>query len=95
MNKVVEYMAIGIPIVSFDLIEATVSAGDAAIYAPANDVEAFAEAMRTLLDDPQRRTRMAESGRERVTRELSWDVSRRRLVDFYDALPTRTREGSA
>ena len=37
MNKVMEYMAMGRPIVSFDLREARVSAGDAAVYAPAND----------------------------------------------------------
>ena len=34
MNKVVEYMAMGRPIVSFDLVEARVSAGDAAVYVP-------------------------------------------------------------
>ena len=49
MNKVVEYMAMGRPIVSFDLVEARVSAGDAAVYVRANDELAFAQAIDALL----------------------------------------------
>jgi glycosyltransferase involved in cell wall biosynthesis len=92
MNKVVEYMAIGIPIVSFDLIEAKVSAGEAAAYAPANDVVAFAMRLCELLEDPVRRAEMSRAGRHRVQEQLSWDVSRRNLVTFYDRLaePLRT-----
>ena len=40
MNKILEYMAVGLPIVSFDLREARVSAGDAARYASCNDTDA-------------------------------------------------------
>lgn len=89
MNKVMEYMAMGRPIVSFDLVEARVSAGDAAVYVPANDEGAFAEAIDELLRDPQRRSRMGDDGRARLETELSWDVSRRRLVDFYSQLLPR------
>jgi hypothetical protein len=42
------------PLVSFDLVEARVSAGGAAVYAPANDEAAFAVAIDDLLDDPDR-----------------------------------------
>lgn len=86
MNKVVEYMAMGRPIVSFNLHEACVSAGEAAMYVPANDEPAFANAIDMLLDDPERRRRMGESGRRRVEQELSWDVSRRNLIGFYERL---------
>lgn len=89
MNKVVEYMAMGRPIVSFDLLEARVSAGEAAIYAPANDTEAFAKAIDDLLDDPERRRQMGILGRTRVEQELSWDVSRRALIDFYHRFSPR------
>jgi glycosyltransferase involved in cell wall biosynthesis len=84
MNKVVEYMAIGVPIVSFDLAEARVSAGDAALYAPDDDTAMFAKLIVELLDDPVRRTAMGRLGRERVRRELSWAVSREHLLEFYD-----------
>ncbi len=86
MNKVVEYMAMGRPLVSFDLKEARVSAGDAACYAPPNDEAAFAAAIDRLLRDPDLRETMGASGRRRVETDLSWDNSRRTLVDFYDRL---------
>ena len=70
MNKVVEYMAMARPLVSFDLVEARVSAGRAAVYAPANDEAAFAAATDDLLDNPDRRKAMGVYGRERVEREL-------------------------
>ena len=84
MNKVVEYMAMARPLVSFDLVEARVSAADAAVYAPANDEAAFAAAIDDLLDDPDRRKDMGVYGRERVERELSWDISRNNLLEFYE-----------
>lgn len=86
MNKVVEYMAMAKPLVSFDLLETHVSAGRAAVYVPDNNEEAFASAIDQLLDDPVRRSEMGRYGRERVARELSWDVSRKSLLDFYARL---------
>lgn len=86
MNKVVEYMAMGRPLVSFELVEARVSAGEAALYAPANDERAFAALVDELLRDPERRRTMGEFGRARVEADLSWEVSRRNLVAFYERL---------
>ncbi|HEY2949067.1 MAG TPA: glycosyltransferase family 4 protein, partial [Micromonosporaceae bacterium] len=85
MNKIMEYMAMSRPIVSFDLREARVSAGDAAVYAPANDESEFAKLIGVLLDDPEERIRMGEIGRARVAGPLSWDHSRAALLAAYDA----------
>ncbi|MGW2962375.1 glycosyltransferase family 4 protein [Streptomyces sp. NPDC001220] len=85
MNKVLEYMAMGRPIVSFDLKEARVSAGDAAVYAPANDEAEFAELIALLLDDPEKRTRMGKIGQERVSGPLSWQNSQASLLAAYAA----------
>ncbi|MHC0429157.1 glycosyltransferase family 4 protein [Streptomyces sp. O3] len=85
MNKVLEYMVMGKPIVSFDLKEARVSAGDAAVYAPADDEAEFARLIALLLDDPERRARMGESGRERINGPLSWRNSQASLLAAYDA----------
>ena len=95
MNKIVEYMAMGRPLVTFDLREARVSAADAAVYVPANDVDAFAVAINDLLNDPDRRTRMGEIGRQRVVEKLSWDASERELLDFYAKLTGRARDHQA
>ncbi|WP_326819532.1 glycosyltransferase family 4 protein [Streptosporangium sp. NBC_01639] len=85
MNKIMEYMAMARPIVSFDLREARVSAGDAAVYAPANDEPEFAKLIARLLDDPQERRRMGEAGKARVTGPLSWERSRAALLAAYEA----------
>jgi len=83
MNKIVEYMAMSRPIVSFDLREARVSAGDAAVYATPNDEREFARLIGELLDDPERRARMGALGRQRVEESLSWSTSRERLLEAY------------
>ncbi|MGW1088951.1 glycosyltransferase family 4 protein [Streptomyces sp. NPDC002596] len=85
MNKVLEYMAMGRPIVSFDLKEARVSAGDAAVYAPANDEAEFAKLIALLLDDPEQRARMGKIGQERVSGQLSWRNSQASLLAAYAA----------
>ncbi|QDQ96666.1 glycosyltransferase family 4 protein [Tomitella fengzijianii] len=90
MNKIVEYMAMARPLVSFDLTEARVSAGPAAVYVRPNDEEAFASAVGELLDDPALRERMGRIGRERVENSLSWECSRHTLVDFYAGMLGRS-----
>jgi glycosyltransferase involved in cell wall biosynthesis len=85
MNKILEYMACGLPIVSFELQEARVSAGDAARYVPCNDTDAFAAAASALLEDPAERDRRGRIGRERVAGALSWDHSKVALLASYAA----------
>jgi glycosyltransferase involved in cell wall biosynthesis len=85
MNKVMEYMACGLPIVSFELREARVSAGEAARYVPCNDTDAFAAATSALLDDPAERERRGRIGQARVAGELSWDHSKTHLLASYAA----------
>jgi glycosyltransferase involved in cell wall biosynthesis len=83
MNKILEYMAMARPIVSFDLREGRVSAGEAALYAPPNDERRLAELIAQLLDDPAERERRGRIGRERIERSLAWEHSRRALLDGY------------
>ena len=84
--KVMEYMAYGKPIVSFDLKETRFSAQDAALFVPCNDEMAFAEGIARLMDDPSMRLRMGRYGRERVERDLQWSVVSRNLLSAYEAL---------
>ena len=55
MNKTMEYMAFGLPVIAFDLRETRVSAGDAAVYVQPNDEHEYAKAIVTLMDDQPRR----------------------------------------
>ncbi|MEV6896798.1 glycosyltransferase family 4 protein [Amycolatopsis sp. NPDC051372] len=84
MNKIMEYMAMSKPIVSFELREARVSAADAALYAPANDVTEFAKLVAVLLDDPDERVRMGELGKARVSGPLAWANSQKALLAAYE-----------
>jgi glycosyltransferase involved in cell wall biosynthesis len=83
MNKVVEYMAMSRPFVSFDLAEARFTAQDAALYAFDNDEREFARLIGVLLDDPERRERMGRLGRLRVEESFSWEISARNLLAAY------------
>lgn len=84
MNKVLEYMALGKPIVQFDLTEGRYSAQDASLYARPNDAVDMAEKVVSLLDDPDRRAEMSRIGRDRIVNHLSWDHTSRALLDAYD-----------
>jgi glycosyltransferase involved in cell wall biosynthesis len=86
MNKIMEYMALGKPIVQFDMTEGRVSAADASLYARPNDPVDFAEKILELLDDPERRARMGALGRRRVESELGWDHQAPKLLALYDDL---------
>jgi glycosyltransferase involved in cell wall biosynthesis len=84
MNKLMEFMAMGKPSVSFDLKEGRYSARDAAIYVPGNDWRAFGAAIVELLDDPQRRARMGAIGLHRIRNEISWARSEENLRAAYE-----------
>jgi glycosyltransferase involved in cell wall biosynthesis len=86
MVKLMEYMALGKPIVAFDLPEHRVSAQDAAEFAPPNDEREFARTIAELMDDPERRRTMGEAGRRRVSAELAWPYSVPKLLRAYDSV---------
>ncbi len=96
MNKIMEYMALGKPIVQFDLTEGRFSAQEASLYARRNDPADLAAKIVELLDDPQRRARMGEYGRRRVENELEWRYEAPKLLAAYEALDrSRARMGVA
>jgi glycosyltransferase involved in cell wall biosynthesis len=91
MNKTMEYMSYAVPVVTFDLRETRVSAGDAAMYVPYTgdrdiDEQGFAAAVDGLLDDPELRAAMAVAGRTRATVELDWAPQRDKYVRVFDRL---------
>lgn len=86
MNKIMEYMALGKPIVQFDLVEGRVSAQEASLYALKNDPVDMARKIVELLDDPERRARMGEYGRHRVVNELEWEYEAPKLLAAYERL---------
>ncbi|HEY2812829.1 MAG TPA: glycosyltransferase family 4 protein [Acidimicrobiales bacterium] len=91
MNKTLEYLAFGLPVVAFELTETVVSAGPAATYvAPSSDksdgARRLAIALVELIDDPQRRAKMGAIGRARIEESLGWPVSAANYVAAYGRL---------
>ena len=85
MIKIMEYMALGKPIVQFNLKEGRFSAGDASLYSDNHDlVTDFANKILWLLEHPEERQRMGEFGRERVEQQLAWEYSVGNLLAAYD-----------
>ncbi|HML39034.1 MAG TPA: glycosyltransferase family 4 protein, partial [Bacillota bacterium] len=83
MNKIMEYMALGKPIVQFDLTEGRFSAQDASLYASHNDPKDMAEKIVELLADPGLREKMGAYGRDRVLNELEWKYEEPKLLRAY------------
>jgi len=85
MIKIMEYMALGKPIVQFDLKEGRFSAGEASLYSdPSNQVPDFANKILWLIEHPDERKTMGEFGRKRVENELAWRYSVKNLLAAYE-----------
>ncbi len=86
MNKTMEYMAFGVPVVAFDLVETRVSAGAAAVYAEPNDVVSYARALGELIDAVDARAEMGRVGRHRVVEHLAWRHQEAAYIGVMDTL---------
>ena len=93
MNKTLEYMATGTPVVAFDLEETRVSAGEAAVYGRPNDPAELARLTIELLDDAGRREEMGRIGLERIAGPLAWGRSAENLRAAYDDAAVQNRRG--
>lgn len=86
MNKVFEYMSLGIPFVQYDVTESRQTAGDAALIACGTDGPALGDALLELIDAPERRRSMAEIGRTRAAAEFRWETQVQALLEAYSSL---------
>lgn len=98
--KVMEYMSLGKPIVSYNLTETRFSAQKAALYATPNDEKEFAQKIIELMDNPELRKEMGEYGKLRVKKELAWEIVSENLLAAYkkllpDKIPVKVKTSSA
>lgn len=85
MIKIAEYLALGKPVVAYDLLETRRTVRDAALLVPHGDAGAFAEKIALLADDPELRQKLARGARDRA-RVLTWERSESALLAAYDQL---------
>jgi glycosyltransferase involved in cell wall biosynthesis len=86
MNKTMEYMAFGLPVLAFDLRETRASAAEAGVYATPNDVEEMARLLVEMIDDEPGRRRMGSAGRRRIEEKLAWSHQEPHYLAVYDGL---------
>tara|TARA_Y100001980_G_C14556662_1_gene349167 strand:+ start:12015 stop:13211 length:1197 start_codon:yes stop_codon:yes gene_type:complete len=86
MNKIMEYMALGKPIVQYDLTEGRVSAQDASLYAARNDINDFAIKIFELINNKDKRELMSNFGKKRVLKDLHWGIEKEKYLDTYRML---------
>jgi glycosyltransferase involved in cell wall biosynthesis len=86
MNKIMEYMALGKPIVQFDVTEGKFSAQEASLYARPNDPADFGDKVLELLDDPGKCASMGALGKKRVNEVLAWHHEQPKLLAAYGKL---------
>jgi glycosyltransferase involved in cell wall biosynthesis len=85
MIKIAEFMALGKPIVAYDLLETRRTLGDAGVLVPPADPTRLAEAIAGLAGDPARRLELGRRARERA-RGLTWSHSEQNLLEAYERL---------
>jgi glycosyltransferase involved in cell wall biosynthesis len=85
MNKILEYMFFGLPVVAFALTEARISAAEAGLFVEPGSERAMAEGIGQLLDDPERRRIMSEFGQQRLRSSVAFEYSVPPLLAAYDA----------
>jgi glycosyltransferase involved in cell wall biosynthesis len=86
MIKIMEYMALGKPIVQFDLKEGRFSAQESSLYAKNGSIEDFGEKILTVIDNDDLRTKMGNFGYRRVRKNLEWKYSIPNLLEAYNTL---------
>jgi len=90
MTKVVEYLAIGRPVVAFDLTETRSIVGDAGSIVTTPTAEALARELAALARDRSRLVAMTAAAARRIDElDLHWERSAERLLAAYDRLLDR------
>lgn len=78
-NKILEAMAMGVPVVTSGTAAGGVDALDSEHFLVANTPAEYAQAILRIIDDPSERRRLAIAGRTRMLSHHAWDSSMQRL----------------
>jgi len=89
-TKLFEYMAMGIPVVvsDFELYRRVVEESQCGFCVDPTSPEKIADALETLIRDPESAARMGDRGREAVSKRYTWNYEMEKLVCFYEQVMT-------
>jgi sugar transferase (PEP-CTERM/EpsH1 system associated) len=83
-NKILEAMALGVPVVTSRIAAGGVDASDPDHFLAATTPAEYAAAILRLLDDSEERRRLSYAGRARMLSHHAWDHSMQRLDGIID-----------
>jgi glycosyltransferase involved in cell wall biosynthesis len=83
-GKISNYMAMGLPVVTFDTPVSREMLGDTGIYAAMGSASDLADKLALVLDDGELAVRLGQAGRRRAVADFSWDESIRHLEHIYE-----------
>ena len=78
-----EAMACGVPVVSTDGGALPEVVGDAGVIVPVKNVDALADAIEALLQDPAARADLGARGQKRIEENFCWEVCARQMTAYY------------
>lgn len=88
-GKLLNYMAMELPVVVYDTPVNWEYLGDLGVYAPTGDASAFAEAIVSLINDPVGRADIGRKLRRRVIEKFSWPAAAEQILAIYKDLTNR------
>jgi len=88
-GKVLNYMAMGLPVVAFDIPVMHEYLGDLGVFAPLGDAAAFAHQIEMLLDNPARARSIGLGLRERAQQLFSWERAGREIECVYESVVSK------
>jgi glycosyltransferase involved in cell wall biosynthesis len=86
MIKMMDYMALGKPVVAYALTENRVSGGDAALYALPSEPKDLAKQFMRLVENEALREDMGRRGKNLIREKLAWEYSAKNLLKLYQSL---------
>jgi glycosyltransferase involved in cell wall biosynthesis len=91
-GKLLNYMAMGLPVVAFDTPVNREYLGEQGVYVPLGDTVSLAEALEALLDDPRRGMALGQQLRERAIHYYLWPEAGEKILQVYREIGGKTSE---
>ena len=87
-NKMFEYMSAGIPVIAsdFPLWREIIAGNDCGLLVDPLNPTAIADAIDTLVANPDMAQRMGENGRRAVEERYNWGIEEQKLLAFYERI---------
>jgi glycosyltransferase involved in cell wall biosynthesis len=88
-GKLLNYMAMGLPTVAFDVPVSREYLNELGVYAQPRDISSLADALESLLLNPERAEALGALLRQRAIEQYSWTAAGRMIMDVYDQVSKR------